>query len=96
MNAKATATRIAEIYSALVDAPQGYVHFSLIRPELADVSREDQDAALAYLQAGNAVEVDGTLVEGVPAPDSSRARNHPEHVAAAFRGCHWIAFQDAE
>jgi hypothetical protein len=92
----ATAIRIAKIYFALATGKLDWIYLTDIRAELADLSREEQDAALLWLMRGNTIEVDGRLMECVLAPDSSRARNYPGHVAAAYRGANWLAFQDAD
>ena len=90
-----TATRIAAIYTALASFPLDWVQLTHIRAELADLTREEQDEALMYLLMGNTVAVDGATLEGHLAPDSSRARNQPESIAAAFRNYNLSAFQAA-
>lgn len=91
----ATAIRIAEIYFALADHKLDWVYLTHIRAELADVDRGEQDAALLFLIRGNTISVNGRLMQCMLAPDSSRTRNRPEHLAAAYRGANWLCFQDA-
>lgn len=96
----ATATRMAEVYQAIISGPLCWIDLTHIRGELAGVSHDEQDAALVWIAKGNVVTVKGTRLTGVLAPDSSRARNRPENVAAAITigatVANWICFEDAE